>query len=602
MGIFTKPKKGGFADVIRCDESNYLIWKWHPNGVAAGEVKRETAIRTNSVLRVKNGEVAVFVYRQKDGTLEDYIVGPFEETIKTKNFPVLSSIIGLWYEGDTPFQAEVFFINVAQAVQIRFGIPYFNIVDPRFMDFEVPVAVRGSLTFGIDDYKQFIKCHQLATFSLEDLKKKVNDTVCRYIKDAVANAPAENNIPVINIESKIDFITEKVEMKIKDRVAELFGVRVNGVEISAIELDKDSDAYLELKSVTKDLAKRQAEANVLNFEEQLRIQREEGQYAQHMATRQTNLGAYQTEVQGQVGVAGAEALGKMGENGAGHGLSGRGIVRRDGRQGRETRGLRIIHAAHAAERSDRLKTMRQRTERLKRRGNRRIRKPNRPQNGNGLPRILAQDLIVEITAPSKRDIRSRLNGHARHLQQTALQRMVDGQGSMAIKMVFLKIENRRRLERVGRQGRRLQLKRRHLHDRPAAAVLQRNFTDRQTVVSARDALQSLRQHLHHAGLALRPRHGHQLPTAPLQFRASELQLALNRYAARPASLLPRMRQRDSRRDDGQVSREVLGKRRSPVQHPRLPAQFVRQTLRRPSAAAISQYQRTHEIGASNSSA
>ncbi|MCI6716775.1 MAG: GYF domain-containing protein [Mollicutes bacterium] len=149
------------------------------------------------------------------------------------------------------------------------------------------------------------------------MKKKVNDTVCRYIKDAVANAPAENNIPVINIESKIDFITEKVEMKIKDRVAELFGVRVNGVEINAIELDKESDAYLELKSVTKDLAKRQAEANVLNYEEQLRIQREEGQYAQHMATRQTNLGAYQREVQGQVGVAGAEALGKMGENGAG---------------------------------------------------------------------------------------------------------------------------------------------------------------------------------------------------------------------------------------------------------------------------------------------
>ena len=94
MGIFNKPKTGGMADVIRCDESSYLIWKWHPNGVNAGEVKRETAIRTNSVLRVKNGEVAVFVYKQKDGTLEDYIVGPFEETIKTKNFPVLSSIIG----------------------------------------------------------------------------------------------------------------------------------------------------------------------------------------------------------------------------------------------------------------------------------------------------------------------------------------------------------------------------------------------------------------------------------------------------------------------------------------------------------------------------
>ena len=37
-----------------------------------------------------------------------------------------------------------------------------------------------------------------------------------------------------------------------------------------------------------------------------------------MSTRQTNIGAYQTQVGGEVGVAGAEALGKMGEKGAGN--------------------------------------------------------------------------------------------------------------------------------------------------------------------------------------------------------------------------------------------------------------------------------------------
>lgn len=87
MGIFAKQNKtGGFADVIRCDQPDYLIWKWHPSGVAQGELKRETAIRTNSVLRVKEGEVAVFVYKQKDGTNQDFIVGPYDETIKTKTF------------------------------------------------------------------------------------------------------------------------------------------------------------------------------------------------------------------------------------------------------------------------------------------------------------------------------------------------------------------------------------------------------------------------------------------------------------------------------------------------------------------------------------
>lgn len=317
MSKFVREKMGGISDVIRCDEPNYLVWRWHPNGAKAGDLKRDTALRTNSVLRVKNGEVAVFVYKQKDGTMEDYIVGPHDETIKTKNFPILSSIIGLWYEGDTSFQAEVFFINLSQSIQIKFGVPYFNVVDPRFEDYEVPVAVRGTLTFKIEDYKAFVKNHQLATFDLEQLKVKVTDSVVRYIKDAVTNAPAENNIALIGIESKIDLINEKAEAGLKDRLNELFGVSVAGLDINAIEVDKESDGYAELKKVTKEVTARKVEAETLDYEEKLRIQREEGQYAQHMATKQTNLGAYETEVKRDVGVAGAEALGKMGEHGAG---------------------------------------------------------------------------------------------------------------------------------------------------------------------------------------------------------------------------------------------------------------------------------------------
>ena len=90
MSIFKKKHSGGIADVIRCDQTDYLIWKWHPDKYDEGDLKRETAIRTNSVLRVKTGEVAVFVDKQKNGETEDYIVGPHDETIKTKNFPILS--------------------------------------------------------------------------------------------------------------------------------------------------------------------------------------------------------------------------------------------------------------------------------------------------------------------------------------------------------------------------------------------------------------------------------------------------------------------------------------------------------------------------------
>lgn len=314
MSIFTKPKKGGIADVIRCDQSDYLVWKWHPNGFEEGELKRENSIRTSSILRVKNGEVAVFFY--KSG--EDYIEGPHDGKLTTKNFPILSSIIGLWYEGDTPFQAEVYFINLARAEQVRFGVPYFDVVDPRYPDFPVPVSVRGALTFEIDDYKEFIKFYRLKTFTLDDLKMKINAMVVKLVKDSVSNAPRLNNIPVVSIETRIGEVSDIVENNLREKIKENFGVRLKSFDVDAIEVDKESEGYIELKSITKDIVARQARANIENYEEQLRIQREEGQYAQHMSTRQQNLGAYQTEIRGEVGVASAEALGKMGENGAGN--------------------------------------------------------------------------------------------------------------------------------------------------------------------------------------------------------------------------------------------------------------------------------------------
>src|SRR5690606_4732082 len=120
------------------------------------------------------------------------------------------------------------------------------------------------------------------------------------------------NIPLIAIESKIDLINEKVELYLKDRLYDLFGVFMTGLDVNAIEVDKDNQDYIELKRVTKDITASKVETELLNFQEELRIKREEGQYTQRMSTRQTNIGAYQTEVSGQVGVAGAEALGKMG--------------------------------------------------------------------------------------------------------------------------------------------------------------------------------------------------------------------------------------------------------------------------------------------------
>ena len=336
MGLFGRGKSGGMMNVIRCDEPEYLVWKWRPGDQDANTTTRENSIRYGSSLRVKDGEVAVFVYKQKDGTMQDIIVGPHDETIKTANFPVLASIVGMAFGGESPFQAEVYFINTAGVVKINFGIPYFDVFDPRFLDFAVPVAVHGSISFFVDDVRNFIKMHRLINFSLDDFKAQIKDAVVRRIKSAVTNAPMEHQIPVVQIERRIDDINDIVTPRLKRDLAEDFGVMMRRIDISNIEVDKTSAGYIELHSITagqqaatinaqtavniKNMSDTQ-EINSRNMDETLRIQREEAQRAQRLQTESQNLGAHSIDVQADVLKAAATNLGRTGVGG-GAGSSG----------------------------------------------------------------------------------------------------------------------------------------------------------------------------------------------------------------------------------------------------------------------------------------
>lgn len=309
MGLFSKLTSSGLMNEIRCDEPSYLIWKWRPAG---GNSKRENAIRWGSALRVKDGEVAVFVYNHGDGTLQDFIEGPFDGIADTKNLPILANLIGLAYDGGTPFQAEIYFINLAGIIQTRFAVPYFEVADPRFPDFSIPVAVRGTIGFKIKGYRQFIKLHRLAEFTLEDFQKQIRDAVSRYTKDIVANLPTAENIPVVQLDRKTGLISEKLEAVVSERLNDNFGVLVSGVDVGAVEIDKDSDGYRELVKVTKNATTARVEAETEDYKERLRIALEEGQYAQRKQTESAHFAAYQVEAQRDVGVAGANALGQFG--------------------------------------------------------------------------------------------------------------------------------------------------------------------------------------------------------------------------------------------------------------------------------------------------
>ena len=334
MGFFSRGKSGGMINVIRCDEQDYMVWKWRPAGQNVNSTSRENSIRWGSSLRVKDGEVAVFVYKQQDGTMQDFIVGPFDETIKTANFPVLSSILGMAYGGDSPFQAEVYFINLQGNNQLKFGVPYFPVFDPRLPDHGVPVAVRGTITFSLVNYKEFIKLNRLINFDHEQFLKQVKDAIAKYVKGVVTNIPQDMGIPAVHLERKILEVNELIERYLKPRMEADFGVTMKALDISALEIDKEDATYRELYRLTagntaktldaqtevniKNMQDTQA-INAANMEETLRVQREEMQRAQRLQTETNFMGAHALDQQTEVLKTGAQSLGQMGSMNMGGG-------------------------------------------------------------------------------------------------------------------------------------------------------------------------------------------------------------------------------------------------------------------------------------------
>lgn len=234
--------------------------------------------------------------------------------------------------------------NLSKGSQVNFAIPYFDVFDPRSMDYGVPCSVHGTIVYSIDDMDLFHQINKNEGYSDETFKNKLKGQVTKFVKSVVTNAPSEAQIPVVQIERKILEISNLVQSQVAPQVERLFGITVRSIDITSIIIDKASRGYRELKAITADLEKETVlakhNANLSNFNlqnslnqdqlkmqsslnldamrrqqeltlggqeelqamqlenqrETMRIQREEMQRASRLQTEQTFLGAHQANL------------------------------------------------------------------------------------------------------------------------------------------------------------------------------------------------------------------------------------------------------------------------------------------------------------------
>ena len=232
--------------------------------------------------------------------------------------------------------------NLAKGSQITFSVPYFEVFDPRFENFAVPVAVHGTLVYSVDDISRFNSINKTQNVNDGVFADKLKGQLSKYIKSVVTNAPTDNNIQVLQLERKILEISELVQRLVSPKIEQLFGISIRSLDITQIVVDEDSRGYREFKSVTADLEREtlitRQKANLSNFNlqnelnqdvlrrqqemslggqeemqrmqlenqrETMRIKREEMQRAARLQTESNFLGAHQANLNADVAKTGS---------------------------------------------------------------------------------------------------------------------------------------------------------------------------------------------------------------------------------------------------------------------------------------------------------
>jgi membrane protease subunit (stomatin/prohibitin family) len=209
-------------------------------------------------------------------TQEAYVVkegvyqGPFgagRHTLSTENIPLLRTLIGIPFGGKSPFTAEVWYVNRATNLDIRWGTPDpIQLKDPMY-EIMVPVRAFGQYGIRITDPKKFLLklVGTLPGFDITTLSDYFKGVFTTKIKTGIANAIIKNKQSVLEISAELEILSDMLKEALTPEMED-YGVGLTQFNIHSINVPEEDSAVITLKAA---LAKR-IEMNLLgtNYQQQ----------------------------------------------------------------------------------------------------------------------------------------------------------------------------------------------------------------------------------------------------------------------------------------------------------------------------------------------
>lgn len=227
-------------DVVKCDmREGEFCYKFPSDN-----------LRLGTQLVVYPAQTAFFV---KGGEIYDeFTSGTY--TIKTENIPLIHKLINIPFGGDSPFKADVWFINQISKLDIPWGTPQpIMIEDPKY-HIIVPLRSHGQYGLKVSNPKTFLHTliGNLSSFSADKVDQYFKGRLVTSLNALIAQQIVNQNVSILDINTKLLELSGNCQTQLNEQLSK-YGIDIVDFSIMSISFPQDDPSVIKLKEA-KDLA------------------------------------------------------------------------------------------------------------------------------------------------------------------------------------------------------------------------------------------------------------------------------------------------------------------------------------------------------------
>jgi membrane protease subunit (stomatin/prohibitin family) len=207
-------------------------------------------LRIGTQVIVNTSQTAFFV---KGGKILDQFESG-THSIKTENIPLLNKLINLPFGGNSPFQAEVWFVNLITKLDLKWGTTSpIQLEDPKY-GVIVPVRAYGQYGFKISNPRLFIETlvGNMKIFTADKIDDYFKGKVLSSLTSLISTKLISDNVSVLEINSLLDDLSNYALNKLNPEFGK-FGIELVNFYFISVNIPESDPSIIKLKEA-KDLA------------------------------------------------------------------------------------------------------------------------------------------------------------------------------------------------------------------------------------------------------------------------------------------------------------------------------------------------------------